>query len=665
MDLGWYLNRLRRMSLPEVAYRARKVAQSRLEKSGIGLVNTVPAPNLAGQGASWFALSPSIAVEPYTDEADRILAGKLSIFALENVDVGFPPRWNCDYRTGVEAPITFGKTLNYRDETLVGDIKYLWEPNRHLHIVTLAQAYYLTKDQRYLDGVIRCFMSWFEQCPYPLGPNWVSSLELAIRLINWSIVWELIGGLNSPAFDGGNGQHFKRAWIDSIYRHAHFIQGYFSRFSSANNHLIGEAVGLVVSNARWPFWPELESWAVRAKGIIEEEAIKQITEDGVDREQTTAYQQFVFEFLLIAGLSIRAAGDDFTPICWRRLEAMAEFVLSIRDAGGNVPMIGDADDGYVTRLDPSPAYDPYRSMLCTAGILFDRDDFKRSAWGIDVRNRWLFGEMGESALARAQTVDPVKPPRHAFADAGYFVLSHKDGEPGEIKLVVDCGPLGYSAIAAHGHADALSFTLSLGGREVLVDPGTYAYHTQKKWRDYFRGTSAHNTVRIDRQDQSVIGGNFMWMHHANARCTKFVEAEDLALFEGEHDGYRRLDDPVMHRRSIRLTKSPASVEIVDAIECADSHFVEQFWHFAEDVRVSVDGRRATAEVASGKICLDFDENMTEIIVERGNESIPAGWISRRFDVKVPTTTIVCRRNVAGNAKVVTGIACIPVEPAQA
>ena len=44
--------------------------------------------------------------------------------------------------------------------------------------------------------------------------------------------------------------------------------------------------------------------------------------------------------------------------------------------------------------------------------------------------------------------------------------------------MADAGPLGYQTIAAHGHADALSFTLSVGGMEFLVDPGTYAYHTR-------------------------------------------------------------------------------------------------------------------------------------------------------------------------------------------
>ena len=82
-------------------------------------------------------------------------------------------------------------------------------------------------------------------------------------------------------------------------------------------------------------------------------------------------------------------------------------------------------------------------------------------------------------------------------------------------------PLGYLSIAAHGHADALSFTLSVGGNEILIDPGTFAYHTQKRWREYFRGTSAHNTLRVDGADQSVPGGNFLWTQHSQTRVLSF------------------------------------------------------------------------------------------------------------------------------------------------
>ena len=87
-----------------------------------------------------------------------LVAGRFDVFAMENVELGNPPRWNRDPKTGIEAPLDFGKQLDYRDPSRVGDCKYLWEPNRHLHLVTLAQAYALTAQARYADALLAQMM---------------------------------------------------------------------------------------------------------------------------------------------------------------------------------------------------------------------------------------------------------------------------------------------------------------------------------------------------------------------------------------------------------------------------------------------------------------------------------------------------------------------------
>ena len=124
--------------------------------------------------------------------ADRIADGWLDVFALKDVDLGTPPRWNRDPKTGIEAPLAFGKLLDYRDPDLVGDIKYLWEPNRHLHLVTLAQAWSMTGEAKYAEALREQLESWFIACPHPMGANWASSLEAGIRLANWSLAWQLL-----------------------------------------------------------------------------------------------------------------------------------------------------------------------------------------------------------------------------------------------------------------------------------------------------------------------------------------------------------------------------------------------------------------------------------------------------------------------------------------
>jgi hypothetical protein len=595
---------------------------------------------------------------PYLAAADRVAAGKLDIFALRGVHLGSPPRWNRDPKTGVEAPLGFSKLLDYRDPRLVGDIKYLWELNRHLHLVTLAQAYALSRDVRYFHVIRRHLESWFTSCPYGRGPNWSSALEAAIRLINWSVTWQLLGAARSSLFEKPGGARFRQRWLESVYQHAQFVRGYFSLHSSANNHLIGEAAGLFIAALTWPHWPSARAWLPAAKAILEREALVQNAPDGVNREQAVSYQQFVLDLLLLPLLAGKANGQSFSVAYQSRVEAMLEYLASIMDAGGNVPMLGDADDGLVVGLAQGGDFSPYRSLLATGAILFRRDDFRLKAGALDDKTHWLLGSRAD-ALFQAQSAARTRlPSRQAFPAGGYYILGCDFETDREIRLIADAGPLGYRSIAAHGHADALAFTLSVGGLEFLVDPGTYAYHTQGPWRRYFRGTSAHNTLRVDGKDQSQSGGNFMWLRKARAGCSLWSSTAERDLFEGWQDGYMRLADPVMHRRRIALDKAARRVVIEDSLRMAGEHDIELFFHCGERSRVDAlpDGYAVRQEARTLLIRLPRFEDGSSC-VHHGSSAPISGWVSRRFDDKQPSPTIAWRARLGGEVVLRSEIVC--------
>ena len=645
----WKINRLRLMGAPEIIWRVGQTLKAKLEARGIG--RAAVSVDRGGSGAPWLAVLPSgFQVDEYSAAANRVLDGRWDVFSLSDVALGFPPRWNRDPKSGREAPLVFGKTLDYRDESITGDIKYLWEPNRHLELVTLAQAYYLTRDLRYLDGCRQLLASWFEQCPYPLGPNWTSSLEHALRLTNWAVTWHLLGGERNPLFEGEVGADFKRLWLDSIYLHCHFIAGHFSRHSSANNHLFGEYMGLFLGTLTWPRWDESATWCARAQEGLEKEALLQNGSDGVNREQAIWYQHEVADMMLLCGLFGRANNREFSVDFWQRLEAMLEFIAALMNVSGHMPMIGDADDAVMVRFSHAPNFNVYRSLLATGAVLFARADFARKADRFDEKTCWLLGDAARSIFDQLRSQSALRDApgvRRDFAEGGYYILGDRVDTSQEIRLIADAGPLGYLSIAAHGHADALSFTLSAAGREILIDPGTYAYHTQKQWRDYFRSTAAHNTLRVDGQDQSEIGGNFMWMRKARAHCIEISRRGERERFVGEHDGYARLDDPVIHRREIELNKAARCIEIVDVLECTGDHRVELFWHFAEACAVRVE--HSGVYVKNGPIgaMLQMSTSDFSLSLLRGTETPIAGWISRHFDDKQPITTAVWTGSISG------------------
>jgi hypothetical protein len=645
------------MTPAEVAHRVVQAAAMRAERMGL-MRTVVPAPDLSAPVKPWVHADARVDAAPYIAAADKVLAGRYDVFALEDIELGTPPQWNRDPKTGITAPLDFGKQLNYRDPRIVGDIKYLWEPNRHLHLVTLAQAFALTGDAKYSEEIRKQLDSWFEQCPFRMGANWSSSLEAGLRLLNWSIAWQLLGGIHAQLFDGPEGLAFRRRWLTSVFQHAEFVCGHFSLHSSANNHLIGEAAGVFMASMAWPYWERASHWHAASREILEREALLQNGPDGVNREQATSYQQFTFDLLLLPYLAARANGQDFPTAYRLRLESMLEFIASIMDAGGNMPMFGDADDAYAAKLDPRPSFCRFKSLLATGAILFERGELKAKARKLDDKTRWLFGHDADARFDAVRSLPQQLPVRREFPTGGYYVLGCNFEREDEIRLIADAGPLGYREIAAHGHADALSFTLSIGGHEFLIDPGTFAYHTETHWRNYFRGTSAHNTIRIDKADQSRSGGNFMWLKKANAGCTAWNVTPQSDCFEGWHDGYKSLPDPVVHKRRIQLDKSAKVVTITDKLEMRGQHEVELFFHCAEGAQV---------EMIEGGVAITLSDRTIRLIwpenghgagwVLEGSVDPIGGWVSRRFDHKAPAPTIVWRGRCAGNTTLQTQILC--------
>jgi hypothetical protein len=636
----WLVNRLRCMSVAEVGYRIQQAAVTRVAKR----VRARAAPPLPRARTFTVHGAPALSQperEALLADADSICAGHVVLFANRRFDVGLPPVWNRDPDSGVVGPAIYAGDITITNREQVGDIKHVWELNRHLHLVRLAQAWTVTNDVAWLHALQTQLRSWLDQCPPLVGPNWTSSLELGIRLINWGIVWQLIGGEGSGLFAGDEGQRLRADWLDSIHAHCTAIARHLSRHSSANNHLIGELAGLYVGASIWPCWKSSGAWLEQARRELEHEAQAQFSRDGVNREQAFAYHVFSCEFLFVAGLVGQACDHPFSRAYWTSLQRALRFLRSVRDVGGNVPMVGDADDGIVFRLD-SPAGDRAKQLLALGDAVLRR--MQPTHPGV----RWLL----HTLPGKRPEADPHESDTGwAFPDGGYLLFGSHFGEAHEIKGLVDCGPLGYLGIAAHGHADALALTLSIGGEECLVDPGTYSYWQEHKWRDYFRGTSAHNTVRIDGLDQSVSGGRFMWLKKARASIERMPQSPHEFDFRGAHDGYERLADPVRHMRSVRYDAASATLTVRDEIAAKKHHQVELFWHFAPglDTRLNSSG----LHVRGRRFALQMHAHGADLKLElvRGNENPPLGWYSRSYESRQPCDVL----------KISTVSSAVPVE----
>jgi hypothetical protein len=240
---------------------------------------------------------------------------------------------------------------------------------------------------------------------------------------------------------------------------------------------------------------------------------------------------------------------------------------------------------------------------------------------------------------------PAERPRQ-FADAGLALLRSRPKDGPELWCRCDGGPHGFLSIAAHAHADALSVEVRHDGVPLLVDPGTYCYHGEPEWRQYFRSTAAHNTLEVAGLDQSDSGGPFMWRRHARTRvlCCD-AGAQPVQTWSGEHDGYLRLDPPVVHRRSVVLDSPARTLTITDTLETTESVALRLCWHLGPLVSVQLDGVGAEAELAwehsgtrrTARLSLPGALAWSH---HRGETAPIMGWYSPAFGSKVPSSTLI-------------------------
>jgi uncharacterized heparinase superfamily protein len=585
--------------------------------------------------------------------ADHLLAHRFTFFNLVNRDLGNPVDWNRDHESGRAAPMSFAPAIDYRDASSAGDAKVVWEPSRHQHLVVLARAYRATGDIQYAREVVAQIESWLDQSPFWRGMNWRSPLEFAIRIINW--VWALDLIRESGVVNDATDQRIRHA----VYLHVWEIARKYSRGSSANNHLVGEAAGVYVATAYFSDMPRAAALRAESRAILEREVAAQTHADGGTREQATGYHLFVLQFYLACGSVAKREGADFGPEYWRCVERMYDFVLALVE-GGPMPMIGDADDGYVLDLGVGGIDMP--GLLSVGADAFGRSDLARMAGGSQEWAFWLRGQpsapetsreaLGNDHSRAHRAARPIGLVSKALVHSGYYLLQAGTDVSG-ISVVIDCGELGYGPLAAHGHADALSLVLRVDGQDVLVDPGTYDYFTFPEWRRYLRGTQAHNTVTIDGKDQSVITGAFMWGRRAVARCVSWSPDSRGGVFEGEHDGYVRLPDPVAHRRRISLDGVAGVLTITDAIVARAQHVVECRFHFAETCVVStIDTNELAVTTPSSTLKMTIDSRLTTRLVS-GNAGPDGGWVSRGYHRKVAAPVVIAEGVVDGTTSIET------------
>ena len=563
--------------------------------------------------------------------------GYFELLGYGSLNFGDPVDWHLEATTGKRCPMLPWKQLDNLDSSLTGEKKVVWELNRHQFLLSWARQYWLDGDERLAERVCEHVKSWIRENPVGMGINWVSSLELAFRSISWLWAFAILQQSETWAKED------KAVFVGALGDHAGHIARHLSLYSSPNTHLTGEALALYFIGNAVPELRQATAWRQLGRTILLRELPKHVLADGVYFERTTWYHRYTFDFYMHFLLLASRSGDILSHRVANSVQLLADHLMWITRPDGTSPSIGDDDGG---RLFPicRAASDDWRVALCNAAIMFKRRDFRYVAGSFSEESSWLFGAAAREQFEQIQS-DPPTANSKAFPHGGYFVM--RSGWDRDANyLVLDCGPHGVMN-CGHAHSDALAIEVSGQGRKHLIDPGTYVYSSDAPERDLFRHGKMHNTLTIDGQSASVTSGPFKWSHVARPRLECWHDQICFTFARGFHDGFARLPDPVIHRRSVLFPMREYWV-VLDELTAAGPHTCDVNWQLAHEASAKETADGQGFMVAVGGVDLSI------IACEAGGSwSVRDSWVSPVYGARMPSKSLNYQFEFSVNASVLS------------
>jgi asparagine synthase (glutamine-hydrolysing) len=571
--------------------------------------------------ASW---NPQTAI----DEAERILSGEFKYFSHTYYQIGFPTDWNKDPVTGIK--LDSKKHWSQLSDDPGVDIKFIWEPSRFVMVYTLVRAYGSSRDERYAAAFWELIQSWAESNPPNTGPNWMDGQEAALRLLAWIFGYYQFS--NSPFTTPERVMQFTvmvAAHAERIYKNIDYS------ISTHSNHTISEAFGLWLVGLLFPELKDSEKYLALGRQLLEQEATAQIFRDGIYSMYSLNYHRFILHLYLCV---IRLGELNQSPVSnliIERVSASINYLSQLIDPEtGKMPVYGSNDGALVLPLNNCDFTD-YRPLLQLGSYITRKQSlFEPGPWDEDIF--WLGSEKPLTPDLYPQGKGARGQGASSFPDGGTYLLRGKNS-----KVILRCTDYR----ARPSHADQLHMDLWIHGQNIVCDAGTYLYSGEGVWRNGLAHTAVHNTVSVDHLDQMKMLTRFTWTNWSHGKVLR----HDENIWQGEHDGYRRLENPVNHKRTVMLLQDDRWL-VVDQLTASQSHHYALQW-------LLCDGEYGVQKLAlaNGLWLKPSDSKLSDskIVIQTGllagtgsfstvraDPNSTRGWRSQYYDDKEPAISIM-------------------------
>ena len=446
------------------------------------------------------------------------------------------------------------------------DMPKLWRYNLHYFD-------YLHDSQRSMENKCLLITDWIQSNPPGTEDAW-EPYTVSLRVVNWI---KLFLSMSVPCVEESERQP-KREWLESLYQQTLWLEQNIEYHILAN-HYLKNGVALFFAGMYF-CGVDADRWFQKGLEILRDELKEQFLADGGHFERSPMYHSIgLVDYLDVMNLAQHSPAaisydmrDEFTG----KVTAALDFLSGICLPDGAIPLFND------------------------------------SAFGIAPTPHQIF-DYAEKVIGY-KTPCPSKNSLvvSAFPSSGYYVC-RKAGD----MIIIDCGPIGPDYQPGHAHCDALSYELAIDGRRVVVDSGVFDYEPSQE-RAYARGTRAHNTVMVDGEEQSEIWGVFRVARRARPIQDHINKSGDESvLFEGAHDGYKRLTGKLIHRRRIACDGQGSWV-VTDALEGTGIHRMENFVHIHPDFAIVESGESSLRIERCGEVIAIIEALSTcRVTIESG------------------------------------------------
>lgn len=605
--------------------------------------------------------------------ANAILQDRVSVLGHELL-LEDQVNWQMDYLSGRVWPLDPVSMVPKSFPNDGSDIKFVWELSRFHFAVTLGRAFVLSGDERYANKFWSLFAHWSRSNPPGYGPNWLCTMEVAIRAVNFLWAGALLA--SSKAIDNLVREIYAKSMLSHgifIYHNLEYteriVEGSFQPVNG--NHYMADIAGLLHISCAFPECHYAREWRQFATNQLFHELRSQVDDEGVHWEYSPGYHRLVLEMVLSCIILLERQGVSVPDDIRLRTIKMIDFVHHYRKPNGGVPLVRDIDSGRFCILGNDELTN-HDHVLALGATHFDLPElypgtlYEDCLWYLGPSAyEWhkhhtvhafspqeessgettpvsqlsiALGEEGHAFDAASQihgtggpraprsTLQTRSPASKLFRQSGFALMRHNSHY-----LLAVCCPKGMQGYCGHTHNDFLSFELEAYGRTFITDCGSYVYTQSPEWRDRFRSTLSHNTIVVDGQEQNQFSPSRLFDIGSRVRPeVRFWRSNfERDVLEADYTVILQDGVSVRHTRRFVFLKHRGFWLIQDRITGSGRHTIETRFHFAEGLELT-----PVADRGYRTLCLS-GPNLFLIALgtEPLNARIESGWRSSTYASK--------------------------------